>query len=209
MTEHQWLRPETGGARWSVWTVPQKAQTHNRRCTFPGALIDPHRGRWCGAEGGTRRSSQAGTRRCKPRAIRQALTSFSTNGGQARATRHAHSTVTKQAAKAAQRGCHGGHARGRRRGNKSGLGANHSTAAPPRLRFAFPLLTATSAKYLLAPGPSLVCFGLQCVLLSAARPTQSDSHESVQLTTCTGTTRHDLGTDNLRRTVKTSDSRIP
>ena len=78
---------------------------------------------------------------------------------------------------------------------------------PPPLRFAFPLLTATSTKYSLAPGPSLVCFRLQCVLLSAARPTQSDSHESVQLTTCKGTTRHDLGTDNLRHTVKTSDSR--
>jgi hypothetical protein len=110
----KWLRPDTGGSRWSVWHVLQKAPTHNWRCTFPGTLIDPHRGRFCGAEGGTRRSSQAGTRSCKPRAIRQAPTAFSTRGRQARTTRHAHSTVTKPAAKAAQRGCHGGHARGRR-----------------------------------------------------------------------------------------------
>jgi hypothetical protein len=33
---------------------------------------------------------------------------------------------------------------------------------------------------------ALVCFGLQCVPLRAVRPTQSDSHESVQLTTCEG-----------------------
>ena len=38
------------------------------RCTFPGAVIDPRRGRFRGAEAGRRRSSQAGTRRSQPRA---------------------------------------------------------------------------------------------------------------------------------------------
>ena len=33
---------------------------------------------------------------------------------------------------------------------------------------------------------TLVCFGLQCVLLSSVGPPQSDSHGSVQWTTCEG-----------------------
>jgi hypothetical protein len=95
----QRLRPDTGGTRWGVWNALQKAPLHNSPCTFPGALVGAHRGRFCGTEGGTRRSSQA-------RTILQALTAFSTKGkgGQARATRHAHSTVTKPAEKAMQRG---------------------------------------------------------------------------------------------------------
>jgi hypothetical protein len=50
--------------------IPQKAQIHNRRCDFTGTLIEPHPGRFRGVQGG------------------QILTGFSTQGGQARATRH-------------------------------------------------------------------------------------------------------------------------